>query len=112
MPIANCIITPNCQKRSDISINLIELWAKESKISSEHMTVNLVTSSEQQGNSYTIMVTLLLPSIWSIPDISSLQTGLANALALYFDVTIDEVFIATNIIDSGMVVESGKIIEW
>jgi len=112
MPIANCIVTPKCQKRSDSSINLIELWSSESKISSEHMTINIITSSEQLGNKYTIMVTLLLPSIWSNSDISSLQMGLAKALTLHYNVSLEEVFILTNMVNSGMVVESGKEIKW
>lgn len=112
MPIANCIITSNCQKNSDSSKNLIELWASESKKSPEHMTINLITSSEQLGKKYSIMANLLLPSIWPSSDISSLQIGLANALSLYFNVSLEEVFFSTSIVNSGMVVEAGEEIEW
>ena len=112
MPIANCIVTPKCQKRSSSTSNLIELWSNESKISSEHMTINVITSNEQLGNEYTIMATLLLPSIWSNSDISSLQIGLAKALTLHFNVSLKEVFISTNMVNSGMVVESGKEVKW
>ena len=112
MPIANCIITSKCQNNSDSSSNLIELWANESKMSLEHMTINILTSNEQLGNKYTIMANLLLPSIWSSSDISSLQLGLAKALSLYFNVSSKEVFVATSIVKSGMVVEAGKEVKW
>jgi hypothetical protein len=112
MPIANCIVTPKCQNGSGGSGNLIELWSSESKISSEHMTINIITSNEQLGNKYTIMATLLLPSIWSNSNVSSLQIGLAKALASHFKVSLKEVFISTNIVNSGMVVESGKEVKW
>lgn len=112
MPIANCFITSKCQINSDSSSNLIELWAKESKMSSEHMTINIITSTEQLGNKYAIVATLLLPSIWSKPDITSLQLGLAKALTLHYDVALEDIFISTNIVKSGMVVESGKEVKW
>ena len=112
MPIANCIITEQCQNNLDSASNLIDLWANESKLSSEHMTINVITSSEQLGKQYAIMATLLLPSIWSKPDITSLQVGLAKALALHYDVSLDDIFISTSIIISGMVVESGNEVKW
>ena len=112
MPIANCIITPKCQKGSDVSGNLIDLWASESKKSSEKMTINILTSSEQLGQQYTIIANLLLPSIWSSSDISSLQLGLAKALSLSFDLSSKEVFVSTSIVESGMVVEAGKEVDW
>ena len=112
MPIANCIITSKYQKNSDNSSRLIELWASESKKPSEHMTINIITSNEQLGKQYHIMASLLLPSIWSGSDISSLQIGLAKALALHFNASLSEVFVATTIVNSGMVVEAGEQVEW
>lgn len=112
MPIANCIITSTCQKRPGVAEDLTAIWARESKVSSEHMTINLVASTEQHGNQYAIMVNLLLPSLWSSCEISSLQLGLANALTRYFDVVASEVFISTSIVNSGLVVEAGNEIKW
>jgi len=109
MPIANCVITQECSQGAG---NLITLWAQESEISPEHMTINLITSSEQLGNKYKIMANLALPSMWSTSDISLLQIGLAKALSKHFAVAINEVHVITNIITSGMVVESGKQIKW
>lgn len=109
MPIANCVITPECLQDSE---SLIELWSSESGISAEHMTINLISSSKQIGKNYKIMASLALPSIWSLADISSLQLGLAKALSVNFSVAVSEVHVITTIVSSGMVVESGKEITW
>ncbi len=109
MPIANCVITQDCTASSK---NLIEIWANESGIPSEHMTINTVTSSEQLGNKYKIMATLMLPSLWSVSDISSLQMGLAKALSQYYEQAMNEVHVVTTIVTSGLVVESGQEVNW
>ncbi|MBJ7538156.1 hypothetical protein [Marinomonas transparens] len=109
MPIANCVITQECPQGTG---NIIELWAQESGISAEHMTINIMTSSEQLGNTYKIMANLALPSMWSAPSVSLLQLGLAKALAKYFAVAINEVHVITSVVASGMVVDSGQEIKW
>lgn len=109
MPIANCIVTSNCQEGSS---DLIELWASESSQSPEQMTVNITISNRQLGNQYSVMSNLYLPSIWSSENISLLQLGLAKALAKHFGLALTEVHVITNIIDSGLVVESGREINW
>jgi len=112
MPIANCIITSESQKNADNSNNLIELWAKESGKSSEHMTINIITSYKQFGKKYSIMANLLLPSMWSSADISSLQVGLARALSQHYKLNLQDVHVVTSLVNSGMVVEAGKEIKW
>ncbi|MGH1539774.1 MAG: hypothetical protein ACRBHB_05070 [Arenicella sp.] len=114
MPIANCIVAHDSLSSSSSkgASSLVELWANESGKLSEHMTVNVVASYKQFGNKYPVMATLLLPSVWSDSDISLLQTGLAKALSRYFDVTLNEVHVVTDIIHSGMVVEEGKEVQW
>lgn len=109
MPIANCIVTSECQKSED---DLIELWASESGQSPDHMTVNILTSTDQLGNKYSVMATLFLPSLWSDSSVSSLQIGLAKALAKYFNLSLGDVHIITHIVESGLVVESGQEEKW
>ncbi|SFG11376.1 hypothetical protein [Neptunomonas qingdaonensis] len=109
MPIANCFVTSNSQQGTT---NLVELWAEESGKSSEHMTINIMYSQQQIGNQYAVMANLLLPSIWSASDISSLQIGLARALAKYFSLNLSEVHVTTTIISSGRVVENGEEVHW
>ena len=109
MPIANCVIDQELEQGSG---NLIELWACKSGMSPEHMTINIIPSSKQLGSSYKVMANLSLPSLWSAPEISLLQIGLAQALSQHFEVAIHEVHVITNIVASGMVVESGQEVKW
>lgn len=109
MPIANCIVTPECQASE---YKLIDCWASESGQSPEHMTVNITTSTNQFGNKYAAMATLFLPSLWSDSAISALQIGLAKALAKTYSLSLNDVIVMTNIVESGFVVESGKVEKW
>jgi len=109
MPIANCIVTPNCQPGTK---DLIELWSRESGISAEHMTANILVADRQYGNPYTLMATLLLPSMWSEPSISALQTGLARALAHHFLLDLQDIQVVTSIVPSGRIVENGQEVSW
>lgn len=110
MPIAHCIVTPECQPTG--SEDLVALWAAEAQQSPEHMTINIITSTQQHGAAYSVMAQLFLPSLWSRTHISVLQTGLARALARYFRITTEHVHVITHIIPSGYVVEKGEEMIW
>jgi len=109
LPIANCIVTQKCHPGEH---SIIDLWANESGQSQDFMTVNIVTGSEQFGNRYGVMATLFLPSLWSGTAISQLQLGLAKALAKKFNLSLNDVHVITSIVESGLVVESGKEEKW
>lgn len=109
MPIANCIVTSDCVAGTS---ELIELWARESGQSSEHMTVNISISNRQLGNNYRVMASLFIPSMWSSESISLLQIGLAKALAKHFELALSDVHVISNVVNSGSVVESGQEIQW
>ncbi len=109
MPIANCIITRGTVGRPD---ELVNRWSAESGVPDQHMTVNVIRSEQQLGNPYAVMADLQLPSVWSDEKLSSLQTGLARALSVCFDVPIDQVHLVTHIIRSGMVVENDREVSW
>lgn len=109
MPIANCIVNFDLASNGK---NLIDLWGRESGISTEHMTINVLHSKLQLGQNYSIMANLYLPSLWSKPNINVLQVGLSNALSKCFQKSIDEVHVMTHIVDTGMVVENGVIQTW
>ena len=112
MPIANCTINENVARIVDKLEDVVACWSQESGVSEEHMTVNFITTQAQYGREYSAMAALILPSIWSHTNIQSLQLGLARALARSLEVPISKVFVATTIVDSGHVVESGKVLDW
>lgn len=114
MPIANCFISPDCNSIPGRSQYLIRLWADYSGIPqvASEMTINLILSKEQKGKKYMAMAFLVLPSIWSKDDVSALQLGLSRALSEYYSISTDKVFIATSVVNSGLVVENGHEITW
>ncbi len=109
MPVANCIVSPDCVPGT---ADLAELWAEESGCSAEHMTINIITGNQQFGRQYSVMANLYLPSLWSSEAMSALQTGLAGALSVYFTLSAEEILVITQIIDSGNVVENTKEVDW
>ena len=110
MPIANCIVSPDCC--SAVKESLSFLWARESGKSEEHMTINVIQSHQQFGHHYPVMVNLLLPAAWSDENVSCLQTGLAQALSIYFCLPVSRIHIVTLMVQSGHVVENGHEIRW
>ena len=109
MPIANCIVLPDCSAKEG---DLIDMWARESGVAPDHMTVNVIESQQQFGNSYKVMATLYLPTLWSEEKTNALQLGLATSLVQYFGVAPNEVHVITTVVDSGFVVENMKIERW
>ncbi len=109
MPIAHCIL----KTRKDIpATNVIELWSKFAGIDKSEMTINFVAASEQIGKEYEVMATLYLPSLWSNDKTKSIQLGLARALAESLNLPIESIHIILLIVDSGHVVENGKVQNW
>ncbi len=109
MPMAFCWVNKSCQVKAG---DLIDMWAAESGESSQHMTVNLLNVDEQLGNAFAVMANLMLPSLWQHEAIRRLQVGLAKALAQYYGLDLQDVFVITQVIESGNVVENGKPITW
>ena len=111
MPIANCFVRDGVAKGAQVE-GLTRLWAEESDISNEHMTINVLDAVRQNGAAYDIMAFLYLPSLWSSEDVRRLQVGLANALARGFGVGPAGVQVITSLVESGHVVENGETQEW
>lgn len=109
MPIANCLINPECNSGPD---DLVQLWAEASGKSAKHMTVNIQQVSGQFGHHYAVTAQLFLPSIWPPKDVSALQTGLAKSLSRHFSQPLDAILVMTTIIGSGHVVENGTEVRW
>ncbi|WP_146171277.1 hypothetical protein [Saccharospirillum sp. MSK14-1] len=71
--------------------------------------MNIITAQQQCGKSYPIIATLCLPSVWSTALVDQLQVGLAQALAVYFDQSLSDILVMTQIVQSGHVVEAGQV---
>ena len=111
MPIANCFIKKELLKKPN-KYQLVEDWVSSINVDVEDITLNLIAAFEQLGNNYKIMVQLYLPSLWTENNIKNIQVQLIRVLKNFFEVKEKDIFILTNIIKSGHVVENGQIIRW
>jgi hypothetical protein len=111
VPIANCFVRGGVATGAGVE-GLTGLWAEESGIGDEHMTVNVLVGTGQSGAAYAILAFLYLPSLWKLEDVRRLQVGLARALARGFALDPADVQVITSIVESGHVVENGETQEW
>ena len=111
MPIANCFIKSELTSILNHS-KIVEDWAKSIGLETKDITINLISDFVQIGKTYEIMVNLYLPSHWSDENIKNIQVQLLNILIKHFNLKTTQIFILTNIIQSGHVLENGKVAEW
>jgi len=114
MPIVNCTIAPDLECEIKNNHDLIKRWSIESGFpeGAKEMTINIVRSEAQYGNQYKIIANLFLPSLWSSDALRSLQCGLDIVLRRCFSLRPDEILIITHVIDSGLIVDKGEVVEW
>lgn len=111
MPIAHCLV-------NDIDIvpeewdKIISDLAVKAKLQVGEITLNVISGVKQFGNPYKVMVTLYLPTVWNSVDIELIQKSLLYALTVNLKLPPEDIFIMTSLIDSGNVVENGKIVWW
>jgi hypothetical protein len=111
VPIANCFVHDDLPPERDTDA-LTALWSDESGVGSEHMTINVISSTRQVGAPYRVMAFLYLPTLWSSKQVRQLQMGLARALSRGLAVPATEVQVISSIVDSGHVVEDGETQDW
>jgi len=111
LPIANCYI--NQVKVSDEELEaLTNEWAEKIEVELKDICLSFVEVSTQTGQKYKVLVNLFLPSAWDKSSIEKIQINLDLVLKKYLRLNDRDVFIITNIVESGNVVEGGKIVRW
>jgi hypothetical protein len=111
MPIANCFIKNKNLNSNEWSIMASE-WAQSIEVDTEDICINIITGVIQVGRDYSVLVDLHIPSLWTDKEIKKIQLGLLNVLQKHLDIPPEQIFIMTNIIHSGRVVENGEIVAW
>jgi len=111
MPIVNCF-TKKKELNDSILNNMVHQWSEKIQVDRKDITMNFVTSYVQVGQKHEFIVFLYLPTLWSKKSISNIQTTLLELFIDTFKVTANEVFILTSTIESGNVIENGKVITW
>jgi hypothetical protein len=58
------------------------------------------------------MINLFLPTVWDKSSIERIQINLDQVLKKHLKLKNEDVFIITNIVQSGNVVENGQVVNW
>lgn len=112
MPIANFYFNEKFIEDQNAFENIMQDWSKNIETSPENITINVLSNKFQFGKKYKLMINLLLPSLWSNLEIEAIQLELAKLSSKHLAIPIQEIFVTTQIIQSGHVVEDGKIQKW
>lgn len=111
MPIATCFIKNNKISKQQWDTLSAE-WAQRIGVDVKDICLTMVTGFIQSGQTYEALVQLSLPSLWAKEDIKTIQMELLSLLSELLKVSSDQIFILTTIIQSGHVVENGKVVKW
>lgn len=111
MPIAICNIK-NKAISNKILEPLVSKWADKIGVNIRDISITFVPNCIQFGQQYDILCNLYLPSLWEKENVNLIQNELLVVLVDAFKIQTENIFIITNIVQSGNVVENGKIVEW
>lgn len=111
MPIAHCYLSPSLTHQADFA-QLVKDWALEIGVSEKDITLNIISTHQQYGQQYQVMVNLYLPSLWPENAVKNIQESLAALLVKHLSISPQDLFIMTSIIQSGHVYSDGQTEEW
>ncbi|WP_233440898.1 hypothetical protein [Leptospira biflexa] len=111
MPIANCYINDLTITSNQLE-TLTKEWAETIEVDLKDICLSIIDVSQQAGQNYKVMVILFLPSLWDKSNIERIQLSLDTLLKKHFKLGVSDVFIITNIVQSGNVTENGNIVKW
>ena len=87
-------------------------WAEKLHIDIKDICLTVLTDFTQVGQQYEVMINLFLPSLGAEEDVKKIQKTLLELLKSYLKINSSEIFLITSIVQSGHVMENGKIAEW
>ncbi|MEM7319034.1 MAG: hypothetical protein AAF408_08425 [Pseudomonadota bacterium] len=112
MPIANVFLRPDHPGLSGGLGDVTALWADAAGVSADHMTVNLVPLSGQEGVRFDAVAVLYLPTVWSSDQVGALQLGLTNALAAALGLSRSAIQVVVSMIQSGHATTGSTVEIW
>jgi hypothetical protein len=111
MPIANCYVRDLIVSKSHID-ELAHNWANDINVKAEDVCLTIIDKIIQSGTGYKVMINLFLPSLWGANDVNRIQKSLHNQFITIFGLNSSDIFIITSTVESGNVLENGKVVEW
>lgn len=110
MPIANCFVSKKLKTSNHQRI--IDELSNNLNINPNDITINFIYTDKQIGNQFELMIFLYLPSLWSKKDIEKIELSFTTVLSGILDISFENIFAITTIIESGNVVSNNRIEKW
>lgn len=111
MPILNCY-TSKTNLRDSQWDRLVESWAKMISVEQKDITIQVFTDFVQAGEKYELKVELYLPSLWPDHAIIHIQQSFLTLAEKMLKIKQSDIFLMTQIIQSGHVIDRGNMEEW
>ncbi|WP_438446098.1 hypothetical protein [Gorillibacterium sp. sgz5001074] len=112
MPMAFIYVGKDLPVSEEQTEKLMGAWSSLAKISLKDITVTVMEHVHQAGKAYKAMVRLCLPSRWEESDVRRITMSLHEAMVKTFHLPAEDIVILTSLLESGKILDRGKIIEW
>lgn len=110
MPILVCY-TRERHKQKDWD-KLVQHWGERIQVAQKDICLNVITDFTQAGANYKLLANLYLPSLWPEPSIKHIQKSFLACAEEFLDIQQKSIFLMTQIIQSGHVIDRGSLEEW
>jgi len=111
MPIATCythqIVISH--KKWD---NLVSKWATHIGIQATDISLTVISNTIQSGEIYHLKVHLFLPSLWPEKSVQRIQGSFIALAEEILGISSKDIFLITQIISSGHVLDRGNTANW
>lgn len=111
MPIINCY-TKNINLLPEEWDRLVDTWARQIGITRNDITIHIIQEYLQIGALYDLKIELYLPSLWSDEAVTRIQESFLELIEKNLGIKQTNIFLMTQIIQSGHVIDRGEKAEW
>jgi len=111
MPILNCYTTKT-NLHSERWEHLAHAWSEKIGVDQKDINIHVICDCLQVGAKYELKAELYLPSLWSDQAVTNIQQSFLELAEEILDIKPGDIFLMTQIIQSGHVIDRGKREEW
>jgi len=111
MPILNCY-TSKTNLQANQWDRFVESWAKIISVDKKDISIHVIADFFQVGERYELKAELYLPSLWSDNAVIHIQQSFLTLAEKMLKIKQSDIFLMTQIIQSGHVIDRGKTEEW
>lgn len=111
MPILNCYTTQTNLKPAQWE-QLLTSWSQVIAIDPKDISIQVCNDYLPIGEKYVLKVEMFLPTLWSDVAVGEIQLSLLRLVEEHLGIRQTDVFLLTQRIRSGHVIDRGKVAHW